>query len=522
MVTIINTDKYIYLGNAPIETKYYGKMFYPNGSSYQGYFLNKLKNGYGEQKNIDSYYKGYWKDDKYHGAGIFFNLKDQSYMTGYYQEGLLEGECLFYDKNMSLVNKALFKNGKSCVPTYEIIMDEKNKNLKKYEGFMFNGKYNGFGKLYDNNRIYIGNFISDKKDGKFLICNKDGTLVYSPESNIKEMVVDIEKVTSDNVINYVNIGTVNFSNDSLDDNHRLVYKERQIVKYIGKLNMDMKFHDSQGIYFENGNKFSGVFEDGKFISGTLTTQEGEIKGEFNDRMLHGKATLVNDKYSFSGEFVNNVALNGDLLFKYNGTTASGLIKCNGTYNTEHFVVDVPNPSSLLIEHSSTSSELYKGQIKIVMSHKLDVKVNVINAKHYLNHTLVYEGDFKNMMYNGSGIKYHPNGNINASGKFLDGDTSRCEYFDDTGNLIYSDEGVYNEENIQNLQNNQNEQDNDVDMPPLVSMNQLIQMQNDEMNAQINVQINANNQINFNMVIQDNDLQNEDMHDGDDEDIDNSD
>jgi hypothetical protein len=45
MVTVINTDKYIYLGNPPIETKYYGKMFYPNGSSYQGYFLNKLKNG---------------------------------------------------------------------------------------------------------------------------------------------------------------------------------------------------------------------------------------------------------------------------------------------------------------------------------------------------------------------------------------------------------------------------------------------------------------------------------------------
>jgi hypothetical protein len=169
MVTIINTNEYIYCGNEPSDNKYYAKVYYKDGTSYQGYFLNKLKNGYGEQKDKNSYYKGYWKDDKYHGSGIFFNSKDMSYMTGYYQNGLLEGECLFYDKNMVMVNKALFKNGKSCVPTYETIYDDKKSKI--YEGFMFNGKYNGFGKLFDNNRVYIGNFISDKKDGKFLICN---------------------------------------------------------------------------------------------------------------------------------------------------------------------------------------------------------------------------------------------------------------------------------------------------------------------------------------------------------------
>lgn len=492
MVTIINTDKYIYCGNSPIETKYYGKVYYTDGSSYHGYFLNKLKNGYGEQKNIDSYYKGYWKDDKYHGAGIFFNSKDQSYMTGYYQDGLLEGECLFYDKNLNMVNKALFKNGKSCVPTYEIICDEKNKSVK-YEGFIFNGKYNGFGKLYENNRVFIGNFISDKKDGKFLICNRDGSLVYSPESNI-EIIVDIDKVTSDNFIKYTNI--VNFVNDYLDDNHKLVYKEKQIVKYIGKFNMDMKFHDDHGNYFENGNKFSGKFEDGKFISGTLTTQEGEYKGEFNDKLINGKGTLTNDKYSYTGTFINNVSQGGELFFKYNGSQENAMLICNLTYNTEHFVFDVPNPSSLIIKHTNNVNDTYTGYIKIMISNKSDVKVNIINAKHFQNDTLIYEGEFKNNIYFGSGIKYHTNGYIQASGKFADGDAFKCEYFDDSGNLIYSDEGVYTEDQI-------NPEENEInDLPPLVGMNDLNQMNVQNM---ININVAANmNQINHigNMMIDD--------------------
>ena len=486
MVTIINTDKYIYCGNSPIENKYYGKIYYNDGTSYHGYFLNKLKNGYGEQKNIDSYYKGYWKDDKYHGAGIFFNSKDQSYMTGYYQDGLLEGECLFYDKNLNMVNKALYKNGKSCVPTYEVICDEKNKNIKKYEGFMFNGKYNGFGKLYEDNRVFIGNFISDKKDGKFLICNRDGSLVYSPESNI-EIIVDIDKVTSDNFIKYTN--TVNFANDYLDDNHKLVYKEKQIVKYIGKFNMDMKFHDDHGNYFENGNKFSGKFEDGKFINGTLITQEGEFKGEFNSLLINGKGMLVNDKYSYTGTFVNNVSQGGELLFKYNGTNDNALLICDATYNTEHFVFNVPNPSSIIIKHANNINDIYKGHIRIMMSNKQDVKINIINAKHYQNDTLIYEGEFKNNIYFGSGIKYHTNGYIQASGKFADGDTFKCEYFDDSGNLIYSDEGVYTEDQI-------NPEDNEInDLPPLVGINNLNQM--NQINVQNMININMNqNQINI--------------------------
>jgi hypothetical protein len=499
MVTIINTNEYIYCGSTPTDNKYYAKVYYKDGTSYQGYFLNKLKNGYGEQKDKGSYYKGYWKDDKYHGSGIFFNSKDMSYMTGYYQDGLLEGECLFYDKNMVMVNKALFKNGKSCVPTYEITYDDKK--IKKYEGFMFNGKYNGFGKLYDNNRVYIGNFISDKKDGKFLICNKDGSLVYSPETNI-EIIIDIDKVKPDNFINYKN--TVIFTNDYLDDNHKLVYKEKQIIKYIGKFNMDMQFHDDNATYFENGNKFTGKFENGKFISGVLYTKEGEFKGEFNNLLINGSGSLLNTSFGYTGTFVNNVSKEGTLVFKYNGTSNARL-NCNATYNTEHFVFEPTKPTTLRIEHSPNNIEQYVGTIKmnIGLASK-DIKINIINAQYYQGDTLVYEGDFRLNKYHGSGIRYHPNGKIQASGKFNEGDTFKCEYFDDDGNLIYSDEGAYTEDNHHIVEEEIH------DLPPLVSLNQLEQMNNNIIQND-----NINNMIQNNNIIQNNNAINQQIIHADD-------
>jgi hypothetical protein len=54
MLHIVKTDDSIYLGEIPEkDMKYYGKIFYSNGTSYQGYFINGEKNGYGEEKIIN-------------------------------------------------------------------------------------------------------------------------------------------------------------------------------------------------------------------------------------------------------------------------------------------------------------------------------------------------------------------------------------------------------------------------------------------------------------------------------------
>jgi hypothetical protein len=62
MLTINETPENTYYGEPRSnESKYYGKVYYKNGWSYQGYLMNGIKHGYGEMKTIDgSYSKGYY------------------------------------------------------------------------------------------------------------------------------------------------------------------------------------------------------------------------------------------------------------------------------------------------------------------------------------------------------------------------------------------------------------------------------------------------------------------------------
>jgi hypothetical protein len=58
------TAAYTYFGELESsESKYYGKIYYKNGTSYQGYLMNGKKYGYGEEKTLDGYNKGYYVND---------------------------------------------------------------------------------------------------------------------------------------------------------------------------------------------------------------------------------------------------------------------------------------------------------------------------------------------------------------------------------------------------------------------------------------------------------------------------
>jgi hypothetical protein len=56
MFTILETPENTYYGEPRSnESKYYGKVYYKNGWSYQGYLMNGKKHGYGEMQAISSY-----------------------------------------------------------------------------------------------------------------------------------------------------------------------------------------------------------------------------------------------------------------------------------------------------------------------------------------------------------------------------------------------------------------------------------------------------------------------------------
>lgn len=444
MFTTIETPENTYYGEpSSNESKYYGKVYYKNGWSYQGYLMNGKKHGYGEMKTIDgNYTKGYYSNDLLNGKAIMYIKEKGTYIDGYYINGKLNGECLFYDDKGKLINRGMYKDDKSCVATYETIYANiNNVRSKVYEGYVYEEKYNGFGKLYEDDKVYIGNFTSGKKDGKFIVCYTNGNLVYTPQVNI-DTVIDIEKVTKDNFSNYKN--TIIYNNNMYDDSHKIVYKDMNgFVQYIGKLNMDMKYDDDKGTFYPNTNNvniiYSGKFKEGKFLSGAYNFNGGSCKGEFNNFMLNGSGTIKFDgNYRFiCDKFIDNVSEYSNLEWGNNFATK---IRCQ---------ISIVNDKSIFNTLPETEYQLdevnkYVGDIKLSKTTLEPLKITLTNGKHFTNNVLVYEGEFKNWEYFGSGIKYHPNGNLNITGTFQNGDAIKAEYYDETGNLIYSDVDEYND------------------------------------------------------------------------------
>ena len=425
----------IYLGEEPIpDTKYYGKIYNTDGTSYQGYFMNGLKHGFGHSQENNNYNEGYYREGKLNGEAISY-VKGTGYVRGFYQDGNLNGESISYDEKCTLVNKGMYKDGKSCLPTYETIYNTVNGVKQKvYEGFIFNDQYNGFGKLYENGRVYIGNMTTGKKDGKFLVCYLDGSLVYSPQTNL-EIIIDIDKVNRENFNNYKN--TILYTNDVFDDDHKIVYKQHNIIKYIGKFNTNMEFHDDSGCYYDlSGHTFIGNFENGKFTNGSYNFGNGRYKGEFKNFVPNGNGVIeFKSGNKFESIFNNGISEISDYKFKYNGYDA--LIKCSIILRNGLIQFETNSKTYFKLDDQNT----YIGEIKINLIGQLEnqnVKIAFKNGKHYVNNILIYEGEFINFAYNGSGTKYHPNGNIQMTGKFQEGEAIKCDYYDDNGNLIFSD------------------------------------------------------------------------------------
>ena len=49
----------------------------------------------------------------------------------------------------------------------------------KYDGYINNGKVEGFGKyFYENGEYYLGDWLKGKKNGKGILCYKNNTIKY--------------------------------------------------------------------------------------------------------------------------------------------------------------------------------------------------------------------------------------------------------------------------------------------------------------------------------------------------------
>ena len=123
-------------------------------------------------------YIGEWKDDKFNGKGRLFSI-DGDYYEGYFIDGIIDGQGMYYSKVRGYKYLGGFKNYKFHGKG-KLVYD----NKMTYEGSFIEGCKEGEGKLvFNDGAYYEGNFIKNNFNGKGKFNFKDGRNYYGDWKN---------------------------------------------------------------------------------------------------------------------------------------------------------------------------------------------------------------------------------------------------------------------------------------------------------------------------------------------------
>ena len=151
-------------------------------NTYEGEWENNRANGYGKfYGDKNHFYEGSWSNGKNNGFGIS-QMGDDLYI-GYFIHGVRHGRGI--NKNLYRTTEANYvwgkKEGKG-----KLIVNEKEYEVEfksdkvyngytkilNYEGYMKNGKRDGYGTYIDYNHIYTGMHKKNKFHGKGVLKSK--------------------------------------------------------------------------------------------------------------------------------------------------------------------------------------------------------------------------------------------------------------------------------------------------------------------------------------------------------------
>jgi antitoxin component YwqK of YwqJK toxin-antitoxin module len=317
-------------------------------------------------KNGKKKYEGYFINDLLNNEGIEYYDNGNIKCKGFFKNGLLNGYGVEYYENNNIKYEGYFKNG--VLNGYAI--EYYDFGNKKYEGYFKNGLLNGDGIEYyiHGDKKYEGNFENGLPH-EYCIEYYDKYIYHlnniDTDSFIKHAIY-LSKNKLNNIICYK--GT--FEKGKYHG-YGIIYNDIDEKIINNKRNLNIELGDIDGFY-----NYIGEFKNGyKNGYGTLFLESTIYKGNFEKNMPNGIGTI----YYING----NIYIEGGI-YKY------GYIndKINVYYKNGYIK--------------------YQGE---TMGKYLDYCCNGYGKLYNIYGNIIYDGEWKNNKYHGTGTKYEENGYI---------------------------------------------------------------------------------------------------------------
>ena len=323
---------------------------------------------------------------------------------------------------------------------------ESNEQKYFYFGELSDNKRHGKGKTVMKNgqTAYEGIYKNDMRDGMGVFYYKSGKLCYAGNwSRNKKNGLGVAFSPGDNS---AFIGQWH-DNDSV--NIGAFFNCKGELLYLGNAENGVK--NGAGITYHSDNKafFVGKYENGKFLnSGTLFDSKGNLlyTGGYKNNQRNGIGTSyhLNGSVIYHGQWLNNLYDGEGVLRTSNGCTLKGCFKLGKADGTG----TLTDKNNKVIYIGNFENDLYNGKGRIFSDNSY-AEGQFLNGKptgsfkeynsndqliycgewadmhrngqgiEYKRGNKIYEGEFKNSLYNGKGKQLF-NGNIIYTGSFSDG------------------------------------------------------------------------------------------------------
>lgn len=300
----------------------------PNGH-YRGYVKNNQPDKHGIMEYADgSFYRGGWKEGKWHGKGLYVSGND-SILT-IWAEGQLNGETLIQTPYFSFEGGYFegYPHGFGSLSVPESL---------EFVGYFREGERNGYGEIVlKNGDSYKGDWVNGLFQGEGIYTYHQEGATY--EGQWYEGLQDGVGYYRSKIFAYKG----EWEDGWMNGYGKMVFSNKD--EYIGNF-VENKFY-GEGLYlFHNGDKYEGEFIDGKFNGlGTFTFANGdsytgeflngEIKGDGTLQIIeNGKSILITANWPGANMFPSKASIifsNGDV---YEGKLINGNPCMEGKWTT---------------------------------------------------------------------------------------------------------------------------------------------------------------------------------------------